>query len=337
MIRLGSRFGEHAFEDGTRRADHEQAGEEAHLRPEFVGLRGDQQRAGDRHHQGKHEASHAAGRHGAGVGDHEEEEDHDLRRGDDHAPEIDAADRRKRPARGHAMARCSEEADTDRQRDPIDTRHGPQVQPPGDERPAPDDDDVGGDHPDIERRPPEVERLHDGAAEQEERQHQPDVRRVEDVHASVADHVLRQQREPGNGREEVPASEAPVISGRRVHAQDERDPAPGQHGAGGPDEGSVLAEGQGHLDHGAGQDRGQDLRDADAEAQPKLAEQVDAEDHSGDMQAWIADRRQDQRVGRATKGQRPTGHVNSRCWAARSAARRGACKAALRRPAMEAV
>ena len=48
--------------------------------------------------------------HGLRVGDHEEQEDQDLGRGDDDPPEVDAADRRERPVRGHAVARRGEHA-----------------------------------------------------------------------------------------------------------------------------------------------------------------------------------------------------------------------------------
>ena len=58
-----------------------------------------------------------------------------------------------------------------------------------------------------------------------------------------------------------------------------------------------LAEGQDDLDDRAGQDRREDLRHADPEVQPDLAEDVDRDDDRRDVQARIADARQDQRVG----------------------------------------
>ena len=61
--------------------------------------------------------------------------------------------------------------------------------------------------------------------------------------------------------------------------------------------GAALAEGQDDLDDRAGQDRGEDLRDADPEVQPDLAEDVDRDDDRRDMQPRVADARQDQRVG----------------------------------------
>ena len=87
--------------------------------------------------------------------------------------------------------------------------------------------------------------------------------------------------------------------GRADDPQDERDAAAGEHRAGRPDEGAALPEGDRDLEDGAGQDRRQDLRDADAEVQPDLAEDVDRDDHRRDMQARVADARQDERVGGA--------------------------------------
>ena len=57
-----------------------------------------------------------------------------------------------------------------------------------------------------------------------------------------------------------------------------------------------LAERQDDLDDRAGQDRREDLRHADLEVQPDLAEDVDRDDHCGDVQPRVADARQDQRV-----------------------------------------
>ena len=99
-------------------------------------------------------------------------------------------------------------------------RQGEQMQPPRDQQAAADDHGVGRDHPGVQRRPPEVERLDARAAEHDERHDQPDVRRVEDVRAAVLDDVLRQQREAGDDREDVPAVRCsrgrPAASRRRA-------------------------------------------------------------------------------------------------------------------------
>ena len=183
------------------------------------------------------------------------------------------------------------------------------MQPPGDQQAADDDDRVGGDHPDVQRRPPEVERFHARAAEHDERHDQTDVGRVEDVRAAVPDDVLRQEREAGHDREHLPGVGVPRVVGRRPDdAEDQRDAAPGQHRAGGPHERPALAEGQDDFDDRAGQDRRKDLRDRHVEVQPDLPEDVDRDDDRRDVQARIADVGQDQRVGAAADRQRPAGH-----------------------------
>ena len=53
----------------------------------------------------EHDATDPPGRHGLRVGDHEEQEDQDLGRGDDHAPEVEAADGRERPVARSCSAR----------------------------------------------------------------------------------------------------------------------------------------------------------------------------------------------------------------------------------------
>ena len=212
-------------------------------------------------------------------------------------------------SRGHAVAGRGEHPDADRERHPERRGEGEQTQPPGDQQPAADDHRVGGEHPDVERRPPEVERLDPGAAEHDEGDDQPDVGRVEDVRAAVADDVLGQQRQTGDGGEDVPGVGVPGLVRRRPDdAQDQRDAAAGEHRAGRPDEGPALAEGQRDLDDRAGQDRRQDLRDADPEVEADLAEDVDRDDHRRDVQPRIADARQDERVRAAADRQRPGGH-----------------------------
>ena len=68
------------------------------------------------------------------------------------------------------------------------------------------------DHPGAERRPPEVERLEARAAEHDEHDDEPDVRRVEHVRAAVADEVLGRQRERGDAGEHPPGVGAPVVA-----------------------------------------------------------------------------------------------------------------------------
>jgi hypothetical protein len=106
------------------------------------------------------------------------------------------------------------------------------VEPPRDQRPADDDDQVGEDEPAVQRSPPEVERLDAFDAEDDERRDEADVRRVEDVRAAVLDHVLREQRQPGDDREDVPVVGAPRIADLRVgRPQDQGHAAARQHRA----------------------------------------------------------------------------------------------------------
>ncbi len=57
------------------------------------------------------------------------------------------------------------------------------------------------------------------------------------------------------------------------------------------------------------EDRREDLRDAHPEVQPDLAEDVDRDDDRRDVQARVADARQDERVAAAAERQRPGGHA----------------------------
>ena len=80
------------------------------------------------------------------------------------------------------------------------------------------------------------------------------------------------------------------------HAEDERDTAAGEHRAGRPHEGAAGAEGDGHAEDRGGQDRRQDLRDADLEVQADLPEDVDRDDDGGHVQPRIAELRQEHGV-----------------------------------------
>ena len=136
------------------------------------------------------------------------------------------------------------------------------------EQPAAEDHGVGDDHPDVQWRPPEVERLDPRAAEHDERDDQPDVRRVEHVRAAVPDDVLGQQRERGDAGEHVPGVGAPGFVGRCAR----RRAGSGRHRCRSASrwpatrttasERNVSATSM----HGAGQDRREDLRHADLEA-----------------------------------------------------------------------
>ncbi len=94
------------------------------------------------------------------------------------------------------------------------------------------------------------------------------------------------------------------------HAEDERDAAAGQHRARRPHERAAPAERDRHLDDGAGEDGGEDLRHADLEAQLDLAEHVDRDDDGGDVQARVAQLGQHHRVRAALELERRGRHAS---------------------------
>ena len=191
--------------------------------------------------------------------------------------------------------------------DPERGCHHQELQAPGDEQPADEDDGVGQDHPRVgERRPPEVERLGPRAAEHDERDHQPEVRRVEQVRAAVLDGVLGEQRERRDAGEHVPLVEAPVVAERGARdAEDEGDAAAGEHRTCRPHEGAAAAELDGHVEDRSGEDGSQDLRNADPEVQADLAEHVERDDHGRHVQSRVAQLGQHHRVRAPTEVQRP--------------------------------
>ena len=222
---------------GTTRADDRQASEQRDLGAELVRLRRHQERADEGDEQPEHDTADPPGRQGLRVRDHEEHEDEDLRRRDDHPPELEPADRREGPARDHAVPGRGEHPDARRQSDPERCCGGEETEAGRDQQPADEDDGVGRDHSEVEGRPPEVERLCPCAAEHDERHDEPDVRRVEHVRAAIPDEVLGRQAERGHAGEHVPGVKAPVVARRRArHAKDERHTAAGQHRTRRPDE-----------------------------------------------------------------------------------------------------
>ena len=123
--------------------------------------------------------------------------------------------------------------------------------------------------------------------------------------------VRREKR--GDPGEDIPRVGAPRVARRRPgNSKDERDAAAGQHRARRPHEGPARPEGQCHLEDRAGQDRREDLRDADLEAQPELPEDMDRDDDGSDMQSRITDVRQDHGVGAPAERERPVRHIAPR-------------------------
>lgn len=155
-----------------------------------------------------------------------------------------------------------------------------------------------------------------GAAEDEEGDDQSDVGRVEQRAAAVPDDVLRQQREGRHAGEHVPLVGGPVVAGRRGRdAQDERHATAGEHRAGRPHDGAGRSKADRHADDGSGQDRRQDLRDADLEVQAHLPQRVDGDDDRGHVQARVADLREHQGVRVPTD---PEGATRRTCHGGRS-------------------
>ena len=110
-----------------------------------------------------------------------------------------------------------------------------------------------------------------------------------------------------------------MVADRRTrHPQDERDAAACQHRAGGPHERLRLAEGDDYLQNEASENRRQDLRHTDMEAETYLAECVERDDDPCHMQSRVAKFRQYQWVGSAPDanlsrgGQRRHGHTRGK-------------------------
>ena len=183
-----------------------QPAEQRDLGPELVGLRRHQQRAGHGDEEAERDPADAPGRHGLRVRDHEEQEDEDLGRRDDHPPVVEAAHGRERPAGDHAVARRREHADAGGEGDPERHRGGEEPEASGDQQPADEDDGVGHEHPGSRAAPTRSRAARPlRAPEHDEHDDEPDVRRVEHVRAAVADEVLGHQRERGDAGEHVPA------------------------------------------------------------------------------------------------------------------------------------
>ena len=138
---------------------------------------------------------------------------------------------------------------------------------------AGDDDHERERHPGRHRRPPEVERVGAVLAEQQEAEHEPEVRRVEDVASAEPDHVLREERRP-------PRSPAKIHQPRRLHQspcsvpgtrRTKATPLPVRSALAGHMitrcRRSAIAE----LEHRAGRERDEDLRDREPEVERDLA------------------------------------------------------------------
>ena len=146
------------------------------------------------------------------VGDHEEEEDEDLGRGDEEPPELPALDRPDMPGGRHRVTARGEHADARREGEPEADRDPDEVEPPEDEEAADDDQHECDDERGRQRPPPQRERIRALGAEEQEAEHEAEVRRVEDVPSANADQVLRQQRHRRRAGEDPPALRAPPVA-----------------------------------------------------------------------------------------------------------------------------
>ena len=67
----------------------------------------------------------------------------------------------------------------------------------------------------------------------------------------------------------------------------------------------LLPEGDPDLDHGAGEQRDEDLRDRQLEVEGDLPEDLERDDHRGQVQPRVAQLGQQDRVGPASNDERP--------------------------------
>ena len=171
------------------------------------------------------------------------------------------------------MAARGEHADPRGEREPEPDGDPDEVQPPQDEKPARDDQPDREDERGGQRAPPEGERIRALRTQEQEAEHEPEVRRVEDVPSANPDEVLGEQRDRGRSREDPPAVHAPPVTmlGAR-HAQHEGDAVSGQEGTRRPHEHALAAERDRDLEDPGDRERDQDLRDRQLEVERDLPE-----------------------------------------------------------------
>ena len=213
-------------------------------------------------------------------------------------------DRPEVPAGRHRVAAGREHGQAGGERDPEADRDPQQMQAQQDREPAGDDDRDGEREPRRHRPPPELERVGQLGAEQEEAEHEAEVRGVEDVPPAELDQVLGQQRHGGRPGEDPPAVHAPPVAVLRSgHAQDEGDAVPRQQRARGPQEHVLTPERDPDLEHRAREQRDENLGDREPELERHLPEHLQRDDHRGQVQPRIAQLRQQDRVGRTSNTQ----------------------------------
>ena len=297
------------LDGASRRADERERRQHGDLRGELGRLGGDEEGREQSDSDGVAEATCASVGDRLRVGDHEEQEDQDLRRGHEEPPEVPAGDRPDVPTGGHRVPAHCEQCHAGGEREPEAHRDGEQAEPREDRESTDDDDAEGERHPRRHRPPPEVERVRAELSEREEAHDEPEVRGIEDVPAVDLDHVLREKRDGRRSGEDPRAVQAPPVAVLRSgHAQDEGDAVAREERARGPHEDLMAKERDSDLEDGARPQGYEDLRDRQVEAERRLPEHLQRDDHGGEMKSWIADRRQQNRVLRSPDRQRrPTG------------------------------
>ncbi len=281
-------------------AHDEQRRQDRHLRRELGRERRDQQRREQADSHGVHPAPARSDRDRLRVGDHEEEEYEDLGRRDQQPPELPTLDRSHVPGGRHRVPAGREHADPRGEREPEADGDSDELEPPQDQEAADDDQRDREDEGRGQWPPPQRQRIRTLGAEQQEAEHEAEVRRVEDVLSSNPDEVLREQSDRGRRREDPGAVHAPPVAVLGAgHTKDEGDAVAGQEGARGPHEHALGSERDRDLEDRGREERNEDLRDRQLEVEGHLAEDLQRDDHACEMQPRVAHRRQQHRVVRA--------------------------------------
>ena len=106
--------------------------------------------------------------------------------------------------------------------------------------------------------------------------------------------MLRQQRKQAGEHEPLDAVEAPPIAVAGAgRAQDERHAIAGENAAGWPGQNVAGAKDEGSVDGRAHPDGDKDLRDGELEAEHRLPEHLEGQDHGREAQTGVAPAGQD--------------------------------------------
>ena len=130
----------HECQQRSRCADDRERAEERHLCPELGLRRRDQQHAEQADRDRVDDATPRRLGRRLRVGDHEEQEDQDLRRGDEHPPEVVPGDRAEVPARGERVAEAHQHGERSGEGHPEGDCDHDQAKADQDRQAAADDD-----------------------------------------------------------------------------------------------------------------------------------------------------------------------------------------------------